>query len=224
MGGGVRDERTSPTNRPLIVRPRVPARCLRPCLRTAHVNRPISLILIDDSRSSRDGLVALIRAQPGFHILGASVDLEEAVRTVRDTRPDVVLLHLRQEDDDRLTLAGALRGEVPESRVIMMGMTPLEADLASFVRAGVWAFIMKDVSFDRFLSTIHSVAGNIRVLPTELTSVLFGQLHRSGVRGHTVKREVQALLSKLAVDSRVEVAAFSQIGDDPFDLALNPSH
>jgi DNA-binding NarL/FixJ family response regulator len=142
--------------------------------RTAHVSRPISLVLIDDNRSSREGVVALIRKQPGFHILAASADIEESVRAVRDTRPDVVLLDLGQEDDDRLTLAGALHGEVPESQVIIMGLLPLQADLASFVRAGVSGFIMKDASFDRLLSTIHSVARNIRVLPTELTGSLFG--------------------------------------------------
>lgn len=216
------------------------------------MSRPISLVLIDDNRSSREGVVALIREQPGFHILAASADLEEAVRTVRDTRPDVVLLDLGQEDDDRLTLAGALHGEVPESRVIIMGLVPLQADLASFVRAGVSGFLMKDASFDRLLSTIHSVARNIRVLPTELTGSLFGQLHRHGARGrkartlkvgqltdreravtdlvvqglsskeiagrlqialHTVKRQIRKLLSKLAVNSRLEVAAFSQNGE-----------
>ena len=218
------------------------------------MSRPISLVLIDDNRSSRDGVVALIREQPGFHILAASADIEEAVRTVRDTRPDVILLELGQEDDERLALAGALHGEVPESRVIIMGLVPLQADLASFVRAGVSGFIMKDASFDRLLSTIHSVVRNIRVLPTELTSSLFGQLQRHGARGrktrtlkvgrltdreravtdlvirglsgkeiagrlqialHTVKRHIHKLLSKLAVNSRLEVAAFSQNGEAP---------
>jgi len=224
------------------------------------VSRPISLVLIDDNRSSRDGVVARIREQPGFHILAASADIEEAVRTVRDTRPDVVLLDLGQEDDDRLTLAGALHGEVPESRVIIMGLVPVQADLASFVRAGVSGFLMKDASFDRLLSTVRSVARNIMVLPTELTGSLFGQLHRRGARGRktrtlkvgqltdreravtdlvvqglsskeiagrlqialrTVKRQVHKLLSKLAVNSRLEVAAFSQNGAPP-EMAPRP--
>jgi DNA-binding NarL/FixJ family response regulator len=151
--------------------------------RTAQVSRPISLVLIDDNRSSLEGVVALIRERPEFQILAASADIEEAVRTVRDTRPDVVLVGLGQEDDDCLTLAGALHGEVPESQVILMGLSPMQADLAGFVRAGVSGFVMKDASFDRLLSTIHFVAGNIRVLPSELTSSLFGQLHQLGTRG-----------------------------------------
>jgi DNA-binding NarL/FixJ family response regulator len=151
------------------------------------LSRPISLVLIDDNRSSREGVAALIREQPGFHVLAASADVEEAVRTVRETRPDVVLLDLGQEDDDRLILAGALHGAVPESQVIIMGLVPLQVNLASFVRAGVSGFIMKDASFDRLLGTIRSVAQNIRVLPTELTSSLFGQLNGHGVRGRKTR-------------------------------------
>jgi DNA-binding NarL/FixJ family response regulator len=146
------------------------------------VSRPISLVLIEDNRSSRERLVTVIRAQPGFHVLAASADTEEALRTVRETRPDLVLLDLGQEDDDRLTLAAALHGEVPESRVIIMGLGPLQEDVASFVRAGVSGFIMAGASFDEFLRTIHSVAQGTQVLPLELTRSLFGQLNRNGAR------------------------------------------
>jgi DNA-binding NarL/FixJ family response regulator len=145
------------------------------------VSRPISLVFIDDNRSSRQGLVTVIRAQPGFHVLAASADTEEALRTVREARPDVVLLDLGQEDDDRLALATAFHGEVPESRVIIMGLGPLQEDVASFVRAGVSGFIMAGASFDEFLHTIHSVAHGTQVLPLELTRSLFGQLNRPGV-------------------------------------------
>ena len=39
----------------------------------------ISLVLIDDNRLLREGLASLIRDQPGFTILAASADIDEAV-------------------------------------------------------------------------------------------------------------------------------------------------
>lgn len=138
------------------------------------------MVLVDDLRSSREGVVALIRAQPGFQVLAASAEIGEALRKVRETRPDVVLLNLRLEGNDSLTLAGALHGGVPESRVVIMGVEPLHTAVTSLVRAGASGFIMAAASFDRFLSTIHSVAQGIQVLPFELTRSLFGQLGRRG--------------------------------------------
>jgi DNA-binding NarL/FixJ family response regulator len=215
----------------------------------------ISLVLIDDNPSACEGVVALIRAEPGFQVLAASAEIEEALRQVRQNRPDLVLLNLQRVGDDSLKVAGALHGESPESRVIVMGMEPFHEDVAGFVRAGVSGFIMADASSDAFLATIRSIAAGNRVLPSELTGSLFGQLNGHGVRGHpekrrcdqkaltsreravtalivqglsnkaiaarllialhTVKSHVHKVLSKLAVNSRLEVAAFTRRRSDP---------
>ena len=213
--------------------------------------KPISVVLIDDNRSADQGVVALIRAQPGFQVLAASADIEEALEKIRATRPLIVLMGFRRKGVDCLTVAGVVHGELPKSRVIIMGMQPLHEDVASFIRAGVSGFIMADATFDELLATIHSVAAGIQVLPPELTASLFGQLDWQGRREppkrpldldrltkreravtdliiqglsnkeiavrlsialHTVKSHVHKVLSKLAVNSRLEVAAFSVTG------------
>ena len=86
-------------------------------------------------------------------MLAASAEIEEALRQVRQNRPDLVLLNLQRVGDDSLKVAGALHGESPESRVIVMGMEPFHEDVAGFVRAGVSGFIMADASSDAFLAT-----------------------------------------------------------------------
>ena len=215
------------------------------------VKKQISVVLIDDNRSPEHGVMALIRAEPGFHVLAASADIEEALGSIRETRPDLVLLDLRRKGVDSLTVAGAVHGSAPESRVIVMGMQPLHEDMVGFIRAGVSGFVMAEASFDEFLAAIHSVARGIQVLPAELTGSLFGQLDWQGRRGplkrpldlerltkreravtdliiqglsnkeiaarlsialYTVKSHVHKVLSKLAVNSRLEVAAFSVHG------------
>jgi DNA-binding NarL/FixJ family response regulator len=215
----------------------------------APVTRPISLVLVDDHPLAEDGVVARIRTEPGFQVLVASARIEDALQRVRETTPEVVLLNLRQEGADSLTLAGALHGEVPESRVIVMGMEARQTDVAGLIRAGVSGFIMASASFDQFIHAIHLVAEGVQVLPVELTHPLFHQLNRHGVRGrprgaldigrltnrerqvadlivqglsnreivarlqialHTVKNHVHKILSKLAVNNRLEVAAFSR--------------
>jgi len=51
----------------------------------------ISIVLIDDNRLMREGIAAMIRAQPGFRVLSASADVEEALRQVRTVKPDVAV-------------------------------------------------------------------------------------------------------------------------------------
>ena len=211
--------------------------------------RPISIVLLGESPSAHDGVAAVLRAQPGFRVLVVSATILEALRTVRTTRPDIVLLNLRRGHSEILTLAGALHGEVPDSRVIIVGLELLREDLVSFVRARVSGFIMADASFDTVLDAIHLVAQGTQVLPLDLTRSLFGQLKRSRlgvspealtlkglthreraiadlvVQGfsnqeiasrlqlarRTVTSQVHRVLSRLAVNIRLEVAAIGLV-------------
>ena len=213
--------------------------------------KPISLILIDDNRLMREGIAVMIRTQPGFRVLAASADVDEALAKAREARPDVILLDFGLEDHDSVSLTATVHGEIPEARVIIMGLLPIQEDVAMYVRAGASGFIMKDASFDDFFATIRAVAGGAEVLPQALTNSLFSQIARNAAGGskvgvmeavrltnrerqviellgeglsnkeigtrlhiavHTVKSHVHNVLEKLALRSRLEVAAFSHAG------------
>ena len=209
---------------------------------------PISLVLIDDNRLLREGLAAMIHGQPGFKVLAAAADAAEALQKVREARPDVVLVDFGLEDHDSLNLTATVHAEIPAARLIVMGLLPLQEDVANYVRAGASGFIMKDASFEEFFATIRAVAGGAEVLPKALTTSLFTQIALNASRGskarilesvrltnrerqvidllgeglsnkeiatrlhiavHTVKSHVHNVLEKLALHSRLEVAAFS---------------
>jgi two-component system response regulator DesR len=165
----------------------------------------ISLVLVDNRPSARDGIVALMSTQPGFQVLAASAKLGAAMEQVREDKPNLVLLHLRPPGDEGLKVAGALHGESPETRVIIVGLEPLHENLAGFVRAGVSGFIMGNAPMDRFLSSLRSVARGIQVLPPELTRALFSQL-RHGDRKRPSRTPDS---NRLRGYGRVEVAAWS---------------
>ena len=139
----------------------------------------ISLVLIDDNRLLREGIAALIHTQPGFKVLAAFADVTEALKKVREAKPDIVLLDFGLEDHDSVSLTATVHEEVPGARVIVMGLLPIQEDVADFVRAGASGFIMKDASFDDFFATIRAVAGGGEVLPPALTNTLFAQIAKN---------------------------------------------
>ena len=138
----------------------------------------ITIILLNDDAIAREGVAALLRVRPEFHILGTAADLDAAVRMVHQTAPEVVLLTLPARGQPSVTLLGALRRASPLSRLIIMGMKPRREDVMGFVRAGVSGFTMAKASFDHLLYAIRSVMRGARFLPPELTPSLFGQLMR----------------------------------------------
>ena len=215
---------------------------------TAAPASPISIVLVDDNRLLREGLASLIHTQPGFKVLAASADVDEALQKVREANPDIILLDLGLVDHDALTLTAKLHEEIPVARVIVMGLLPAQEDVAAYVRVGASGFIMKDASFEEFFATIRAVAHGAEVLPKALTTSLFTQIVRNvatanpaivleavlltsreqdvvrllgeglsnkeissrlNIAVHTVKSHVHNVLEKLALRSRLEVAAFT---------------
>lgn len=146
-------------------------------------SKRLAVILIDDNRTSRAGVLALIRAQPGFEVLATSAEIDEALAKVRQLSPNIVLLHLSPDGNDAVTLAGAIHGEFPASRIIVMGCQVPQDGVAHFIRAGVAGFILATASFETLLDTIHVVAAGSQVLPQQLTTNLFDQLRRQDPRG-----------------------------------------
>lgn len=210
--------------------------------------KSIALVLIDDNRLLREGLITMIHAQPGFKVLAASADADEALVKVREANPDVVLIDFGLEDHDSLSITATVHAEVPGAKVIVMGLLRAQEEVAQYVRAGASGFVMKDASFEQFLRTMRDVAAGERILPTQLTDSLFTQIARNvaskpkarvmeavrlttrerqvidllgeglsnkeiasrlHIAVHTVKSHVHNVLEKLALHSRLEVAAFS---------------
>ncbi len=222
------------------------------------MKKRISIVLLEDDTNPVSEIVSRIRQVPDFEVIAISAQIEAAVQAVCISRPDVVLLNVEQTGDDTQTIAGALHGSAPDARVIIMGLSAPQEDIARFLRAGALGFTMAGVSFETLIETIHSVAKDIPVLPAELTPSLFGQLKQHGVQGrpartldvsrlttrerevagllvlgmsnreiaerleialHTVKSHVHRVLAKLAVNNRLEIAAFSE----PHHFAPGPA-
>lgn len=208
--------------------------------------RKIKILLIEDNRILRDGIKALVNAQPDLKIVAASEGKHDTLREVRSLKARVVLLDLGLQNENGLEVVKTLSRGMPETKVIGMGLIPSQLDIIEIVEAGAAGFILKDASIADFLETIRSVAQGHKVLPPLLTGSLFNHVvllalqqgNRNLSRGvrmtkrerevivliaegmsnkeiaeklnlstYTVKSHVHNVMEKLALHSRLQIAA-----------------
>ena len=144
--------------------------------------KKIRLLLIEDNRLLRDGILAILKPQKDIIIIAASGDGKDTLVKIKELKPNVVLLDLGLRNQNSLHVVEIVKKDFPEAKIIVMDLAPVQADILQYVKAGANGFILKDASLNDFLITIRTVAEGSTVLPPLLVDSLFSQIVDHAVR------------------------------------------
>jgi len=145
--------------------------------------KKIRLLLIEDNRLLREGLTVMLRKQQDMNVVETVGNGENILAIIKKQKPDVLLLDLGLRSRSSSHLVKLVKKNFPETKIIVMDLIPMQADVLEFVQAGVSGFILKDATVNDFLNTIRSVAKGLQVLPGNLTGSLFSQIVEHAVNG-----------------------------------------
>ena len=118
----------------------------------------VRVLIADDQKIVREGLVTLIGLLPGIAVVGAAVDGDEAVRQAFELRPDVVLMDLNMPRCNGVEATERLRLLRPEVAVVVLTTFSDDAWVFSALQAGARGFLTKDAGADEIRRAIIDVA------------------------------------------------------------------
>jgi len=144
--------------------------------------KKIRLLLIEDNRLLRNGILTILKPHKDIIIIAATGDGKNTLLKIKQLKPNVVLLDLGLRNQNSLHVVEIVKKDFPEAKVIVMDLAPVQADILQYVKAGANGFILKDASLNDFLITIRTVAEGSTVLPPLLVDSLFSQIVDHAVR------------------------------------------
>ncbi len=158
--------------------------------------KKIRLLLIEDNRLLRDGILAILKPHKDIVIIAASGDGKNTLVKIKQLKPNVVLLDLGLRSQNSLNVVEIVKKDFPEAKIIVMDLAPVQADILQYVKAGANGFILKDASLNDFLITIRTVAEGSTVLPALLVDSLFSQIVDNAVRDGKSKLKESVRMTK----------------------------
>lgn len=120
------------------------------------------VLIVDDHPAVREALAIRIRRQRGLEMCGEAAGLDEALRLVADTQPDVAVIDLSLKSGSGLELIKRIRDRHASVRILVWSMHSEALYAERVLRAGALGYINKDQATDQIVEAIRRVlAGKV---------------------------------------------------------------
>jgi DNA-binding NarL/FixJ family response regulator len=126
----------------------------------------IGLYLVEDHDIVRQGLRALLDAEPDMCVIGESPDATALAAAVADSDVNVVLMDVSLPGVSATEATAEIRRTLPHVKVLALTRHKEEFHLKEMMRAGASGYVLKQHGIGILLDAIHTVAeGRIFVDP-----------------------------------------------------------
>ncbi|MBU6120713.1 response regulator [Hymenobacter siberiensis] len=126
------------------------------------------LLLADDHTILRDGIRALLSAEPDLDVVGEASNGAEVLALLETTPVDVVLMDVQMPILDGFATMPELRLRFPEVRVLVLTMLDHENYVARMLDAGALGYVLKNAAISEITHAIRTVAAGNPFLCTEI--------------------------------------------------------
>jgi len=170
----------------------------------------IRVLIVDDHTVVRDGLNALLSAEPGFEVVGSAADGIEAVALVQQVDPDVILLDLVMPRMDGVQATIEIKRTNPDARILVLTSFAENHQVFSAIKSGAIGYLMKDTSSEDLIQAIRDTYHNKPALQPEIARKLMrdiqSQVGQESLVNTLTEREIEILQQVALGKTNQEIA------------------
>ena len=153
------------------------------------------VVIVDDHPAVREALVSRIGRQPDLEVCGEAADMNEALRLVADTQPDLVVIDISLKTGSGIDLIKRIKDRNDSVCMLVWSMHSESLYAERALRAGALGYINKDQAMDKIVEAIRRVLDGKVYLSDAMAEKM---LHRSvgGGRKEAARSPLDALADR----------------------------
>lgn len=138
----------------------------------------IKVLITDDHKVFRDGIIALLEKINGIEVIGEASNGEESLDRISQGGVDVVLMDIDMGDSNGIETTLKIKKDYPEVNVLVLSMHGEHNYIIKMLDAGATGYILKNAGKDEMVTAIQSVAKGDSYFSREVSSVLIEHIHK----------------------------------------------
>jgi two-component system response regulator NreC len=117
------------------------------------------VVIAEDHTILREGLRALLSAEPDFEVVGEAEDGQEAIRMAEKSAPDLILMDLSMPRMNGLEAIREIKKRSPGTRILVLTVHKTDEYILATLQAGADGYILKDSTHAELAMAIRTVLG-----------------------------------------------------------------
>jgi DNA-binding NarL/FixJ family response regulator len=144
----------------------------------------LRIFLADDHIVMREGLKALVNAQPDMNVIGEADNGRTALLKAKELQPDIVVMDVSMPEMNGIQATERLRHACQKIKVLILTAHDDTGYLRQLLEAGAAGYVLKRVAADELINAIRVVAaGGVYLDPALAGKVVRGYVGKQRLRG-----------------------------------------
>lgn len=141
--------------------------------------RHITIVLADDHQLVRQGMRALLEANPEFTVVGEASDGQTALQLIENLQPEIAILDMVMPNLNGIETAKQVRLRGWKTRLIFLSMHANATYAVRALHSGALGYVLKESDFSEMLQAIDQALQGKRYLSPQIANEVLEMLLRA---------------------------------------------
>jgi NarL family two-component system response regulator LiaR len=137
----------------------------------------ITVLIVDDHPTMRQGIRALLERQPDIKVVGESNNGTQAIQMACQFKPDVVLMDLQMPGKSGLDAIKEILAETPSLRILVFSNSSEDKTIMAAIEAGAIGYLLKIDATEKIIQSVRDAYHNTPTFSTQAQSELLSYIH-----------------------------------------------